>query len=1016
MSLLSQDAGWKLGVCVIDCAIDPVTLGALRVTHDFPIVNHSNIHLHPRGRGARTVVSFEMAQRARKSGWRALHWQHRNRGWVSGDECRYAFGEEDEEWKCDLHVVDGQCQHARKLLAGEYDTIIALDVPLTEDDARNVFARWPAVKRIILAVHPYDGMLVTMLDQTAMYVPTANGRGEYHVQCPGADMIREDSLFWLKSLSADLLKVEALHDDNLAYRVFKITPRKALAAPPVSIQGWLVCKPQAAPGRYAVGDGEFLKYGPTFGVLLQSGTSYPVNLDELSLILQKSAGRDTTPTLLQRLALHAATGQIRQTPHDVLMHVATTFKTHDEVGPIMAGYEPSDAGCCGTGLFRLLTESRRSYFARINAARAGDGSRRQCGWLWLIFSLIALGGTVVPWPVQRCSIAEHLLAADYQCSDVGVANATHVCLGRLPEWKAANAPSFVPWVAHDCSWSWERGDPVWRALTGASSGIGLVMFAHAAPVAAPPIGDVVRAEYNRDPHQRMECEGPLGSQPFVLPSVIVTRAVKEVASDCEVRIKDVVDTGNHERDGLRAIGIVTTLTPVVHRPCQANEIVAACNRQCMCVPAHDEGYFDTLVARALERLPQIVEKVSTDFNEWTSRFPQVRQWQHAAAMRLWNGEWAPTDGELSHGKSFVKVEKVFGDKDPRCISGQQDVLNVVAGPWVYALNKSFRKMFGLNHHVLYCDGYTAAEIGAFVQHRMGGATDKDWFALICGDDQLIAYYRGGRWYFVEVDGTRHDAHMHSGFFKLKWAVYAAVTDIPVYITRYYKRLTEFTTAQFPHGVSYSHPFRVRSGDADTKLGNSLCTWAVVEEIVDHLHAADGVASGMESARESLLQRCGYEIEYKVSEELSDVSFLSGLLVPVYDTLYWVPKPGRLMDRIGWTTTAVTTTHQIYRQLAGTLNSFQAYRFLPFWRVYLENSMRLIPEEYRLTPPSENRQIDSTGILATEPSAETWAFFAARYGLTQRDEEAFSVHMARVTSLPYMVDSYVLERLSEVDAA
>lgn len=47
-------------------------------------------------------------------------------------------------------------------------------------------------------------------------------------------------------------------------------------------------------------------------------------------------------------------------------------------------------------------------------------------------------------------------------------------------------------------------------------------------------------------------------------------------------------------------------------------------------------------------------------------------------------------------------------------------------------------------------------------------------------------------------------------------------------------------------------------------------------------------------------------------------------------------------------------------------------------------------------------------------AEAYCFFSDQYGLTRRDELRLVSTLAKVKSLPWMVDSYVLNAMMEVD--
>jgi len=92
-------------------------------------------------------------------------------------------------------------------------------------------------------------------------------------------------------------------------------------------------------------------------------------------------------------------------------------------------------------------------------------------------------------------------------------------------------------------------------------------------------------------------------------------------------------------------------------------------------------------------------------------------------------------------------------------------------------------------------------------------------------------------------------------------------------------------------------------------------------------------------------------------------------------------------------------------------------FLPFFRVLVIKVMALIPVVYR-HPLKRGLNIEGHRFreceMPDEPTAETWAYFASRYGLTQEDEIRFSQDLDRVKSLPFMLNALAFDVMVDKD--
>jgi hypothetical protein len=355
---------------------------------------------------------------------------------------------------------------------------------------------------------------------------------------------------------------------------------------------------------------------------------------------------------------------------------------------------------------------------------------------------------------------------------------------------------------------------------------------------------------------------------------------------------------------------------------------------------------------------------------------------------------------------------------------------VIFGPWFLGVANTLKKFHNHLHEVFYATSTTSEDLGVWFDrcHETGGRA-------MCGDDQisLLIDEEYGVVY-AEGDGSRHDAHMHRWFIELKWLVYILICggwqNIPKSIFDVVRAGQEMTIAKARFMIKYWHPYRVRSGDCDTSGGNTVMTDFVAFQIKEKFHEQRKLGKTLEETAEAIeifsRDSLGYSLKLNLTLDSTRITFLSGLFVPVDGKTFWCPLPGKLLAKIGWTITLPGKVSR-WQNLAGTLNSFKAYKFVPFVRVYLESLMNLIPERYRLTAPggsvrdrerlnNPNRfssHVEGVG-TPDEPGHDTWTFFEARYGLSQKDEAAFQVELDRVTAIPFMLESYVFSKLVEVD--
>lgn len=518
--------------------------------------------------------------------------------------------------------------------------------------------------------------------------------------------------------------------------------------------------------------------------------------------------------------------------------------------------------------------------------------------------------------------------------------------------------------------------------------------------------------------------------PYGLPATESPLKVGEVADDCEVKIvKPDPRLFDADRDVLFAIGVVwNDLLPVVSAVTQHNMLLAITNRQCGPVPLPDADAFERAVQRFFDSLPPFTAGVDPeDYAHWNSRFPPSRRAQHDAAVaRLL--DTGVDRHHIDKRASFTKTEKLFKDEPhiPRCITGATDAWNVLCGPWFLALAARLHDIFngGEDHgtglatpsRILFASAITAEFLGRWYARAVASEEPQ---VAVCGDDILAAFTYGGVRYMLEVDGKHHDAHMHSGFHAAKWRLYAMVDpDGCRGEAQVAAREAQRMTLGEGLGVRYKHPYRVRSGDWDTKDGNCVSAAIVALHLVAALvdatwvdvHAASAIA--VAAALE-----LGYTAKVRVLRVDGDGScpratFLSGCFYPVDGIFVWGPKPGKLVARLGWL--ATPPTRRTAATHAGTLTSFVNYSFVPFLRVYVQVELAAFLRVCKAAraPHAFDRVLRVQA--GRDPADDTWRFFFARYGVTEADERDFRRQLVAVEQRPYMLESRVLASMREID--
>jgi len=933
----------------------------------------------------------------------------------------------DDSELCD-NRVGNSCVHENKLAAGEYDVIYLLDVPASPDDLARLRASYPTVKEIFSALHVYSVMEGAFFGQEVVWTPCEAGEnvpgsvGKYVVTCWGTTVLHEPDHYWITTQNPMCgLKPEIVaRFEKPSYTIVRFPPGKVKSVPTANINVKTFLKMRVAIVPTRVGGLMAYKFSRDFAVFEYQGMTLPSNCRELISELNQISGCDTSDAIRAKLAARYRRDEFEM-EQEPLAALVCEFKRVQEKPYLEAEYKPLEKSrCC----FNWMSANRRAVDQEHSRMRGGDYEAGKPWGFWaLLISLMSAVCSVLPMPVVWWEFVQERVAMPWfswceSTLNLGVVNVTS-WIPSLNMFHAQYQHHVLRWTISYSLWH-----VPFRMVFWVATFLLLLSSARGAPVTLCPVSQM----YASDRFSPIDWEGalPLNSTHcFGLPGTVTERKLSQPAEGCGIEVAEELVFVRPDAHKLYAIGGVFGFAiPVVYSTCQANMVAAVNNRQLGEVPLpEDWAAFDRLAAEFFEHLKRtsFERPRNVSFGEWNARFPPARAADHLVAKADLESGVPPSWEKICERKSFSKVEKLLirEDKDPRCISGASDWWNVIFGPWFMALPELLKGAYNYTSDVFYATSTTSCELGSWFDrvHESGGRA-------MCGDDQLSVLRDPVLGVvYAEGDGSRHDSHMHEGFWKLKWNVYVWLCGgwqcIPKSINEVVKlgqQLTKGACKAF--AIKYWHPYRVRSGDCDTSGGNTVCTDFVAWFIEKEFHRMRKAGFSLSQVAVHVEQACrvqlGYTLKLKLTQDPTEVTLLSGIFVPVGGQTFWSPLPGRLMARLGWTL-HLPSAKARWMELAGTINSFKAFRFVPFLRVYLEVIMCLVPERYRLTPPKvlyhgvrdlDNVLMRTGAWCPRDPSEDTWHYFLARYGLTKEDEATFRVTLQSAKSLPFMFRSSV----------
>jgi hypothetical protein len=401
----------------------------------------------------------------------------------------------------------------------------------------------------------------------------------------------------------------------------------------------------------------------------------------------------------------------------------------------------------------------------------------------------------------------------------------------------------------------------------------------------------------------------------------------------EVKVQDGFEMDQHSSECTEKFACfrhwgVAGWVPTIYRQCHENEVVSLRGRVGKHLPQHDPGQakevskeWSKLTSAVLHHFTKIKRVTSgMPFEEWIQPFPPAKRqlFQNLLAK--------PEDDWSSSASSFIKREKathpgvvvngIFVQlaliiwKDPRMIQGCPPELSLSTGPHVRKLAKNFSRKFAPTHytlaelrsgkHIVYTCGMTAEDVGEAL-----GKAIKLIEASMEPDDEVA---------FLEDDQSRFDEHMTKGSFRFLGHVYRKTL-----VKRVQKALKRGRSSGCTAlGTKYSVDYTMQSGWPDTSLGDTLVNSGMKMYIHGPGRLWISIICGDDSitvtTRKEIQRiggsvgliasyaKLGMEVEVKVSDDIMDVEFCSGVFRPSNSTYVLFPKVGRFLAKIAHDTT------------------------------------------------------------------------------------------------------------------
>lgn len=400
---------------------------------------------------------------------------------------------------------------------------------------------------------------------------------------------------------------------------------------------------------------------------------------------------------------------------------------------------------------------------------------------------------------------------------------------------------------------------------------------------------------------------------------------------------------------------------------------------------------------------------------WVNRFPlSTRKQLLDAHVDLQANPIVSKDFAI---ETITKVEKSgfidmdFPRKDARAVNNCTPRSNAATGPfyWSYAL--ALKQTFGSNEDdwVMWTPGHTSEEVGGFV-------------------DKLVEHFEtrlGGARYGTG-DQAAFDCHQNAGSLEFECRLLDRAKlkkFIPVHkmgsipIGRHQKYNIRFNAGKparvSGRGCTSCFNVSVSLASVIKVLGPpSANTWGGIFNGDDFLII--GARNFLKSLEDTFHIKCaelGLEVEISFTDNLWDCEFCQTVPYPTGDGTIFAPKIGRLMSRIGVSTSSKDPSMKSIAQ-----GLYVTCFHVPFIRQLLDKYLSLTShwedtyaKDYLFHP-----QLNNFATRPHETCDATWDFIYHRYGLARCHLQDFVGILDTVKTLPSVIEWQMINTLVDRD--
>jgi len=351
--------------------------------------------------------------------------------------------------------------------------------------------------------------------------------------------------------------------------------------------------------------------------------------------------------------------------------------------------------------------------------------------------------------------------------------------------------------------------------------------------------------------------------------------------------------------------------------------------------------------------------------------------------------------EWTRRKAFVKVENnVYRtplgrkEKAPRLIQGAPPEFIVLVGPYIAALQAYIKKKWNVNNYVCFTSGVKTTKTAKFVDVP-------GWTIL---EDDVSAWDAS-----IGPDLCRFEV-----WFVKQFGAPRSVVDL--------MRANVDTHGVTAHGIKYKVPGGRKSGDPYTSVFNSVLNglmhvWIYHQHVQcpfpqlrskikmlvqgdDNLCVHEPTATPVPWAAK--MRELGFEAEAITRSSLYEAEFCSSRIYPTSKGLNFGPKPGRVLNKIGYFVQPPHNFKPLELLRGVALGLFPACSFIPPLRAYIDRCLQITSG---ITVPDHIRRLVyeyewKMKAVPADPVPETYCELDRVYGWSPSVQSRFETALSK----------------------